>query len=655
VSPAGPAVHEGDLLLEPSAERVARSNMTAFMGWLSGRSIVEATNYQELYDWSIKDPAAFWRSLADWNGVVWRERPDPADILIEVNGAEGARWFQGAELNYVDQVLRHPAGDLALVTRDEGGNRRQLTYGELTAAAGAVAAGLRKLGVGRGDRVAAVLPNGVEAIVAFLATASLGATWSSCAPEFGAASMADRFAQIDPKVLLVADGYRYGGKNFPLATKTAELVAALPGLGAVVGVGSQTQYLSWEELTREPAALEPLGVPFDHPLWILYSSGTTGLPKPIVHGHGGIVLEHVKSAALHSDLGPGERFFWFTTTGWMMWNFLVGGLLVGTTIVAYDGSPAHPDQMALWRLAADEQVTYFGTSAPFLEACRKADLSPRQELDLSCLHSVGSTGAPLPPEGFAWASTRLADDVLVASVSGGTDVCTAFLHASPLLPVRAGELQCAALACAADAFGPDGRPVLGEVGELVVKRAMPSMPVGFWGDEDGSRLHASYFAEYPGVWRHGDWVKRTERGTFVVYGRSDATLNRGGVRMGTAELYRVVEAIDGVADSVVVDTTELGRDGQLILLVVAEPDHDRSELERRIRTSLREQVSPRHVPDRILFCGGLPRTLNGKRVEVPIRRILLGAEPATTVSKDSLADPAALDGVLGSLREAGLL
>ena len=664
MSTEGSTVHEGDLLFEPTAERIARANMTAFMEWLRARSIVDAKTYQELYDWSIDDLAGFWTTLADWSGIIWRSRAEPADALVEVNGAEGAHWFQGAELNYVDQVLRHPAADVALVGLDESGNRRELTFGELAGAAGAVAAGLRRLGVTRGDRVAAVLPNGVESVVAFLATASLGAIWSSCAPEFGAASMTDRFRQISPKVLLVADGYRYGGKNFPLASKTAELAATLPGLVAVVGVGRQAAatggahgetFLSWDDLAAEPAALDPVSLPFDHPLWILYSSGTTGLPKPIIHGHGGIVLEHVKSAALHSDLGPGERFFWFSTTGWMMWNFLVGSLLVGATIIGYDGSPVFPDQMALWRLAAAEKVTYFGTSAPFIEACRKAGLSPRRELDLSSIRSVGSTGAPLSPEGFGWASTELADDVLVGSVSGGTDVCTAFLHASPLLPVHAGELQCAALGCAADAFGPDGRSVRGEVGELVVKRAMPSMPVGFWGDEDGSRLHAAYFAEYPGVWRHGDWVKHTERGTFVVYGRSDATLNRGGVRMGTAELYRVIEAIDGVADSVVVDTTELGREGELILLIVPGTGHSAPDLERQIRTRLREQVSPRHVPDRILFCDGLPRTLNGKRVEVPIRRILLGAEPDATVSKDSLADPAALDGVLASLRAAGLL
>jgi len=665
-------VHEGELLFEPGPERIARSHLTDFMGWLRARGIVDATTYRELHEWSVGDLGGFWSALADWDGVVWRKRAQPGDVFAEVNGAEGARWFVGAELNYADNVVRQPADALAIVAVDESGGRRELTYGELTALVGAAAAGLRRLGVGQGDRVAAVLPNSVEAVAAFLAAASLGAIWSSCAPEFGAASMSDRFRQIRPSVLLVADGYRYGGKDYSLEAKTEELVAGLSDLEVIVVVPSRSgspqdglhaarpapdapERVTWTDLVSRAAALEPVPVGFDHPLWILYSSGTTGLPKPIVHGHGGIVLEHVKAARLHSDLGPGDRAFWFSTTGWMMWNFLVGGLLTGTTIVCYDGSPVHPDQMALWRMAAAERVTYFGTSAPFIEACRRSGLSPRRELDLGAMHSIGSTGAPLPPEGFAWASSELADDVLVGSVSGGTDVCTGFLHSNPLLPVYAGELQCAALACSVEAFGPDGRPVLGEVGELVVTKAMPSMPLGLWGDADGSRLHASYFEEYPGVWRHGDWVKRTNRDTFVVYGRSDATLNRGGVRMGTAEFYRVVEAIEGVAESLVVDTSELGREGELVLLVAVLPDVAHAELEQQIRAMLRQQVSPRHVPDRILFVDGLPRTLNGKRVEVPIRRILLGADPELAVSKDSLADPRALEAVLGALRTAGLL
>jgi acetoacetyl-CoA synthetase len=668
------ATREGDLVFQPTPERIERAQLTAFMTWLRSRDIADVTTYAELHTWSVDHLASFWSALAEWDGVLWRQPPE-GDVLSGGNGAEGVQWFRGSELNYADHVLRQSPERLALIAVDESGDRQELTYGELARLAGAAAAGLRRLGVAPGDRVAAVLPNGLQAVVAFLATASLGAIWSTCAPEFGASSMADRFQQIRPHVLIVADGYRYGGKDFPLASKTAELVSALRDLTAIVevpvlgvpsggGTASQDRpdeaeggpaRLAWEQLVSDRQPLVPIGVAFDHPLWILYSSGTTGLPKPIVHGHGGIVLEHVKATRLHSDFGPGERAFWFSTTGWMMWNFLVGGLLTGATIVCYDGSPVYPDQMALWRMAANERVTFFGTSAPFIEACRKAGLSPREEVDLSAVHSIGSTGAPLPPEGFGWASAAIGDDVLVGSVSGGTDVCTGFLHSSPLLPVHAGELQCAALGCAAEAFDPLGRPVVGEVGELVVTKAMPSMPVGFWGDEDGSRLHSSYFADYDGVWRHGDWVKRTERDTFVVYGRSDATLNRGGVRMGTAEFYRVVEAIDGVGESLVVDTTELGRDGELVLLVVADAGADAGELEGRIRETLRERLSPRHVPDRVLFAEGLPRTLNGKRVEVPIRRILLGTSPEGAVSRDSLANPESLDSLLDVLREARLL
>jgi acetoacetyl-CoA synthetase len=661
-------MREGDLLFEPTPARIERAHMTEFMVWMRERDIVDVTTYADLHAWSVRHLAAFWGALAEWDGIIWRRPATDGQVVVEGNGAEGAHFFPGAELNYADHVLRQSADTVAVVAVDEQGSRSELTYGELTSLAGAVAAGLQRLGVGRGDRVAAVLPNGVEAVATFLAVAGLGAVWSSCAPEFGAASMADRFQQIRPSVLLIATSYRYGGCDFPLSAKADELVAALSELVAVVEVPAAGDFpapasssaaspprLSWSELVSEPAPLEPVAVPFEHPLWILYSSGTTGLPKAIVHGHGGIVLEHVKAVKLHSDFGPGERAFWFSTTGWMMWNFLVGGLLTGATIVCYDGSPVYPDQMALWRMASAEGVTYFGTSAPFIESCRKAGLSPRSELDVSAVHSIGSTGAPLPPEGFGWASSEIGDDVLVGSVSGGSDVCTAFLHACPLLPVYAGELQCAALGCDAETFTPGGRSVVGEVGELVVTTAMPSMPVGFWGDDDGSRLHASYFAEFPGVWRHGDWAKRTERGTFVVYGRSDATLNRGGVRMGTSEFYRIVEAIEGVVESLVIDTSELGREGKLVLLVVRGAGVEQAALETRIRSSLRERLSPRHVPDRVLFADGIPRTLNGKRVEVPIRRILLGSEPDSVVSRDSLTNPEALDRVLETLRGAELL
>jgi acetoacetyl-CoA synthetase len=652
------AVREGDLLFKPDARRVERARITHFMEWLAIERGLSFASYPELWEWSVRDLGGFWSAFADWAEVPFGARAKvafvPAGITDGRPSAEGARWFEGATLNYADAVSRHDPESLAVIALDERGNREALTYGELVSLAGQVATGLAGLGVGVGDRVAAVLPNGVAAVVAFLATASLGAIWSSCAPEFGAASMVDRFQQIQPKVLIAADSYSYGGREFELGAKLSSLAEALDGT-TVTSFDQLTVVDETANASGGRLELPAVAVPFSHPLWVLYSSGTTGLPKAIVQGHGGIVLEHLKALLLQSDVGPGERFFWFSTTGWMMWNLLVGGLLTGATIVLYDGSPVHPDPMALWRMAGSEQITYFGTSAPWIETCRKAGLRPRDELDLSCIRSIGSTGAPLSPEGFAWATRAIGDDVLVGSVSGGTDVCTAFLAACPLLGVYAGELQCAALGADVEAFTEDGAAVVGEVGELVVTTAMPSMPTGLWGDDDGSRLHAAYFDQYPGVWRHGDWVKRTERGTYVVYGRSDATLNRGGVRMGTAEFYRVVETIEEVADSLVIDTSELGREGELILFIVPQAGSSVSDVEPILRSRLREQVSPRHVPDRVIGVSALPRTLNGKKVEVPIRRILLGTPIERAVSHDALADPGALNEVLQALVEAGLL
>jgi acetoacetyl-CoA synthetase len=660
-------VTEGTILWEPSAERISRSRLSQYARWLEANRGLVFGGYDDLWRWSVGHVEEFWRSIREHFGV---QALGQQETVLEWGvGAEGARWFPGARLNYVDQFLGHPPDDVALVEcrEDESRPPVELTYGELFVLAGAAANGLRRLGVAQGDRVVSVLPNSAAAVVAFLATVSLGAIWSSCAPEFGAQSMVDRFRQVRPKVLVSVSDYRYAGRTYDMSDKIEVLESSLPGLAASVVVGtaprdaSKTEgspkRIGWDDLLCEKGELTPVRVDFSHPLWILYSSGTTGLPKAIVHGHGGIVLEHLKALAFHSDLRRGDRFFWFTTTGWMMWNFLVGGLLVGSTIVCYDGDPLWPDPERLWRLASSTGITYFGTSAPYLEACRRSGLIPRRSGPLA-IHSVGSTGAPLSPEGFAWAASQIGDDVLVGSVSGGTDVCTAFLASCPWLEVRAGELQCRALGAEVEAFDEKGEAVVGEVGELVVTKPMPSMPVSLW-DDDGARLHASYFAHFPHLWRHGDWVKITLRGSAVVYGRSDATLNRGGVRMGTAEFYRVVESLPQVSDALVVDTSELGRKGELILFVVpahTEPSTGAAKLgesdEREIRAAIRENLSPRHVPDRVVAVPVLPRTINGKKLEVPVRRIVLGADPSEVISRGALSDPEAIDALLDALSGA---
>jgi acetoacetyl-CoA synthetase len=513
------------------------------------------------------------------------------------------------------------------------------------------AAGLRRLGVQRGDRVAAYLPNTPEALVAMLATAALGAVWSSCAPEFGVRAVVDRFGQIEPKVLLVVDGYRYGDRVIPRDSEVAALRSALPSVEASVvlpyleaDASPPTGAIGWAELVSERGPLDFEPVPFEHPLYVLFSSGTTGLPKAIVHGHGGILLEHAKYLALHHDIGASDRFFWFTTTGWMMWNLLVSGLLVGSTIVLFDGDPASPDLGALWTLAAETGITSFGASAPYLMACRRAQLDLRSVGDLGAIHTVGSTGAPLPAEGFRWVYEQLGPDVVVASISGGTDVCTAFVGSVPLEPVVAGEISCRCLGAKVEAFDEAGNAVTGEQGELVLSAPMPSMPVGFWGD-DGSRYRAAYFDSYPGVWRHGDWITVTDRGTCIISGRSDATLNRGGVRIGTAELYEVVESLPEIADSLVVHLEDSGGGpGDLILFVQLAPGARLDgELRARLAAHLRADLSPRHVPDDVIEVETVPRTLTGKRLEIPVKRILRGAKPDDVASRDALTDPTSLD------------
>ena len=625
--------------------------------------------YDELWQWSVTEPGAFWESVWEYFGVLGQRGDGPVlvgDVMPDV------QWFPGATLNYARNALRAAADDpgrTAIIARGEDGAQRTLTYAELAAEVARVRDGLRALGVAKGDRVAAFLPNVPEALIGLLAAASLGAIWSSCSPDFGPPSVIDRFAQITPKVLLATERYRYGGKEFSRRQAAADIAAALPTLVAVIMVGDPApggpapggpaqgvpggpRTLRWDQL---PAAGQGAGqltaapeadfveVPFGHPLWILYSSGTTGLPKAIVHSHGGIVLEHLKALSFHTDIGPGDVFFWYTTTGWMMWNYLAGGLLVGATVVLYDGSATYPGTDALWRLAAQTGVTYAGTGAPYLLACAKAGLSPGRDTDLGKLRGIGSTGSPLPPEGFHWVYDQVRADLELGSFSGGTDLCTGFVGPSPLHPVRAGLIAGRCLGAKVEAFDADGKPVTGEVGELVITAPMPSMPVGFWNDPDGEKYRASYFNAYPGIWRHGDWIRILPDGASVIYGRSDATLNRGGVRMGTSEFYRVVERLPEVTDSLVVDTGQLGKDGRLLLYVVLS---DGSELDdgliARIRAALRGELSPRHVPDEIHQVPGIPRTLSGKKLEVPVRKILLGTPVSEAADPDALANPEVL-------------
>ncbi|MBO0686099.1 MAG: acetoacetate--CoA ligase, partial [Candidatus Dormibacteraeota bacterium] len=545
----GPRPTEGEVLWEPSEEQKRATNLARYMDWLATTRGLHFGDYQELWRWSVTDLEAFWASIWDYFQVG---PPGAYQRVLADPHMPGARWFEGAELNYAARALKRRDGHPALLFRSEahGLDRLQtVTYAELAERVAAVRAGLRRLGVARGDRVVAYLPNIPEAVIGFLAAASLGATWSSCSPDFGTRAVVDRFRQIEPKVLLAVSGYCYNGRDIDRSRELADIRRSLPTLTATVVVdsgvalGAPEGAVPWEELASRPGALEFEPVPFDHPLWVLYSSGTTGLPKGIVHGHGGIVLEHLKALSLHQDLSGEDRFFWFTTTGWMMWNYLAGALLIGATAVLFDGSPGHPDLGTLWELAQDARVTYFGTSAPYIQGCMKAGIEPGRRFDLSSLRALGSTGAPLSPEGFRWVVEQVKADIPVESVSGGTDCCAAFVQSCPLLPIRAGELQCAALGAEVKAFDLNGRAVVDEVGELVITAPMPSMPLYLWNDPDGSRYQESYFAMYPGVWRHGDWIKITERGSAIIYGRSDSTLNRGGVRMGTSEFYRVVEEL----------------------------------------------------------------------------------------------------------------
>ncbi len=654
-------------LWTPTAEAVEQSKLTAWARWLKEQGIgPDSEDYADLWRWSTDEPEQFWRSIWDYFDVL---HDGEATSVLSSHAMPGARWFEGTKLNYAEHIFRDRDPDaIAIIGRAEGGGwERDMTWGDLREAVINARSFLEWHGVTEGDRVAAYMPNVWETVVLFLATASLGAVWSSCSPDFGAGAVRDRFAQIEPKILIGITDYDYGGKNFDRRATVIELANSMPSVEKVLFLGDgDAMYdlpegVEWDDerfLTsadlhdgtdgrpNDPGSeLEFTRVPFDSPLWILYSSGTTGLPKPIVQGQGGILLEHLKKMNLHLDAREGDRIFWFTTTGWMMWNFLVSCLLTDAAIVLYDGNPGHPDMSSLWQLASDAEVTCFGTSASYISACMKDGVEPGADgRDLTKLRSVGSTGSPLAPEGFDWIYEHVGEDTWLFSTSGGTDLCTAFVGGVPTLPVYRGELQGRALGAAVESWDEEGHPHLGEVGELVITKPMPSMPLFLWGDEDGSRYIDSYFDVYPGIWRHGDWIEITERGTAIIYGRSDSTINRGGIRMGTSEIYRAVLADDDIADALVVDIPKEGTEGWMPLFVVLADGATLTEdLKKRVAAEIRARCSPRHVPNEMIEIEEVPRTLSGKVLEVPVKRILTGTPVEKAASRDSLKNPAALD------------
>jgi acetoacetyl-CoA synthetase len=653
-------IQTGDVLWTPSPEQIAPTRLTAYLRWLEVNHALQFDDYPALWQWSVDELEAFWQSVWDFFDV----QADGSCVpVLGSRDMPGANWYPNTRLNYAEHVFRNSTPDRpALVVRSEGEPVLHVSWAELERSTGALAAKLRALGVGPGDRVASYMPNRPETVIAFLACASLGAIWSSCSPDMGATVVLDRLRQIEPKVLFAVDSYSYNGKSHDRTAVVEEMVRELPSLQKVVHVPGPMlissasssglapspptwgSSLSWGEVTAQDAPLTYHRVPFSHPLWIVYSSGTTGLPKAIVHSHGGIVLTHLKTLALQHDLRPGDRLLFLGSTGWIVWNLQVGALLTGASIVLYDGNPAWPNADALWRFIDEQEVTLLGCGAAFLVNCMKDGLRPRDFAPLRALRSINSTGSPLPNDAYAWVYDAVKPDLWLASISGGTDIASGFVACAPILPVTAGEIQCRELGVAAYAFDEAGNSVVNEVGELVVTQPMPSMPVFFWNDPGGARYRESYFEHYPGVWRHGDWIRFTPQGTSVIYGRSDTTINRYGIRMGTAEIYRVVEELPEVRDSLVVDLEYLGRASYMPLFVVLNSGFELDEpLKARIVHQIKTKASARHVPNEIFLVSEIPRTLTGKKMELPVRKLLLGVEAGKVANPDAMANPSSFD------------
>jgi acetoacetyl-CoA synthetase len=646
---------EGDLLWTPSQERIDKAHLTAFTRWLASERGKSFANYSALWQWSVEDPEGFWQAIWDYFKV---ESSTPYSRVLADRRMPGAKWFPGARLNYAQHILRHERPNAtAVLYLNEQRPLASMSWEELGGKVRILATQLRKLGVVPGDRVVAYMPNIPETLIAMLATTSLGAIWSSCGPDFGTRGVLDRFTQLTPKVLFYVDGYQYAGKPFNRKDEVHKIIDQLGSLERCIYV----PYLNredratfhehsvlWDELLQQPAVaraeFEFEQVPFEHPLWILFSSGTTGLPKPICHGHGGIILEQLKHSQFNFDVGTGDRLFFFTTTGWMMWNFLVSSLLSNVVPVLYDGNPAWPTPDVLWKMVDDTATKLFGTSPTYIAGLEKAGIVPKERAKLTSLESVTLAGSPVTPECMEWVYKNVKQDLWVASGSGGTDVCTGFVIGAPTLPVYAGEIQARALGCAVYAFDERGEKIVNEVGELVITQPMPSMPVCFWNDVDNKRYLDAYFQEYPGIWRHGDFFKLNDRGGCFVLGRSDATLNRQGVRIGTAEIYRSLAALPEIDDTLIVNLDLPHGKFFMPLFVKLRGDAQLDEaLRERIRATLRREYSPRHVPDKIYQVEDIPYTLTGKKMEVPVRRILMGVPPEKAANRDAVANPQALD------------